>query len=74
MRPYVGRFQYPGKDVFWAGTVMLHTETPSHEIEKAVRAEFLKLWNRLLPDSYDHPALIGIETGSIFFAPEDGFN
>lgn len=70
-RPWLGRFQYPGKKEFWAGTVILPRETPVHEIEAALKAKFTDFWNGLLPDSYTHPPMIGMEAGAIFFVPDE---
>lgn len=69
IRPWTGRFQWPGKKVFRAGTVtvVLPFETPHHDVLKAVEAEFQKMWSDILPDHFERPSVIALEPGAIFF-------
>jgi hypothetical protein len=71
-RPWTGRFRWPGKREFRAGTVTvtLPDGTPHHEVIAAVQEEFSKFWSDILPSEFARPDLIALEPGALFFTPE----
>lgn len=73
MRPWTGRFRWPGKQEFRAGTVTvaLPESTPHHEVIAAVGAEFARLWSEILPDHFERPDTVALEPGALFFAPNE---
>jgi hypothetical protein len=72
IRPWTGRFRWPGKSEFRAGTVTvaLPDDTPHHAVLAAVEAEFARFWSDILPNDFARPDLIALEPGALFFAPD----
>lgn len=72
-RSWCGRFQWPDRAEFCAGTivVVMPTDAAQHEIEEAVRSEFSAFWHRILPDDVPRPSLVGLVPGAIHFIPEE---
>lgn len=71
MRAWCARFQWPGKEPFLFGTVLLPPDTMHHILEEELHKAFDAAWRRILPDDVPRPKLIALLPGAIFFVPED---
>lgn len=70
MRAWCAVYQWPGKKPFLFGTAMVRREGTLHEVEEAVKAEFVRKWGEILPDGFPLPELKDLRPGAIFFVPE----
>ncbi len=69
MRPWVGEYQWPGKDKFLFGTVWLRADAPDHEVTAELAKKFQRNWMSILPDNVPLPNLINYRPGAIVFVP-----
>lgn len=67
IRPYVGVYQWEGKEKFLVGNVIIPADTPQHEVVRLLDKEFDTLWGRILPDDIRRPKLVDYIEGSLFF-------
>ncbi len=71
MRSWCGVYQWPDKKPFLLGSISVRSEGTLQEVEKAVEAEFDRVWGEILPDDVPRPKLLNLRPGAIWFVPED---
>lgn len=60
-----------GKKEFLFGSVLIRSDGPQQEVEKALEEMFIEKWKDILPDGFPLPKLKNLIPGMLVFVEED---